>query len=224
MNFKIICDNKDIEFTNNYPALAFSDDDYKNFYRVRDNIIEVNYLNFEDINEKRDFCRRFKTIFLILKSIDKCDIKKLEEILAHDNVIVGVRNNNAYINNKKVITFKGINEKINVEALVDMFSNRDILSKVKNKGNSSSMILGHESLTNSVGKILNNVLNNFKYIDNYKEYIMYLYSDKEFNLQETAYLEDLLREYSYGTRKIEIKQINDDGIKDNVFYSILATR
>lgn len=224
MNYKIICDNKEIEFTNNYPALAFSDDEHKNFYRVKDNIIEVNYLSFNEIDEERDFSRRFKTIFVILKSIEDCSFEKLEDILAHDNVIVGVRSNSAHINNKRIITFKDINERINVEALIDMFSNEDILSKVKNKNNISSMILGYESLTNPVGNILNNVLKNFKYIDNYKDYIMYLYSNKEFNLQETAYLEDLLKEYSYGTGKIEINQINDDGIKDNVFYSILATR
>lgn len=202
--------------------LCFSDDDNKNFYRVKDNIIEVNYLSFNEIDEERDFSRRFKNIFVILKSIDDCDIEKVKDVLAHDNVIVGVRNNNAHINNKRIITFKGINESINVEALIDMFSNKDILSKVKN--NISSMILGYESLANPVGNILNNVLKNFKYIDNYKDYIMYLYSNKEFNLQETAYLEDLLKEYSYGTGKIEINQINNDGIKDNVFYSILATR
>ena len=91
MNYKIICDNKEIEFTNNYPALAFSDDDHKNFYRAKDNIIEVNYLSFNEIDEERDFNTRFNNIFVILKSIDDSDIEKVEYILAYDNVIVGVR-------------------------------------------------------------------------------------------------------------------------------------
>lgn len=224
MNYKIICDDRDIEFTNNYPALTFSYDINKNFYRVNDDIIEVDYLNFDDINERVDLKKKFKCIFVILKSIENYDLERIDNISKYDNVVIAVMDKNIFLENKNIVMLKGLNEKINVEALIDMFSNKDIMMRVKNKKKISSMILGNEDLVNPVGNMLRNILKNFSHIDNYKEYIMYLYSNKEFNLQETAYLEDLMREYLYNAGKIEIKQIKDSEIEDNVFYSILATR
>lgn len=224
MNYKIMCDDRDIEFTNNYPALTFSYDTNKNFYRVNDDIIEVEYLNFDDINERVDLKKKFKLIFIILKSIENYDLERINNISKYDNVIIAVMDKDVFLENKNIVMLKGLNEKINVEALIDMFSNKDIMMRVKNKKRVSSMILGNEDLVNPVGNMLKNILKNFSRIDNYKEYIMYLYSNKEFNLQETAYLEDLMREYLYNAGKIEIKQIKDSEIEDNVFYSILATR
>lgn len=224
MNYKIICDDRDIEFTNNYPALTFSYDTNKNFYRVNDDIIEVEYLNFDDINERVELKKKFKLIFIILKSIENYDLERINNISKYDNVIIAVMDKDVFLENKNIVMLKGLNEKINVEALIDMFSNKDIMMRVKNKKRVSSMILGNEDLVNPVGNMLKNILKNFSRIDNYKEYIMYLYSNKEFNLQETAYLEDLMREYLYNAGKIEIKQIKDSEIEDNVFYSILATR
>lgn len=224
MNYKIMCDDRDIEFTNNYPALTFSYDTNKNFYRVNDDIIEVEYLNFDDINERVDLKKKFKLIFIILKSIENYDLERINNISKYDNVIIAAMDKDVFLENKNIVMLKGLNEKINVEALIDMFSNKDIMMRVKNKKRVSSMILGNEDLVNPVGNMLKNILKNFSRIDNYKEYIMYLYSNKEFNLQETAYLEDLMREYLYNAGKIEIKQIKDSEIEENVFYSILATR
>ncbi|MBE6047837.1 MAG: hypothetical protein E7213_05435 [Clostridium sp.] len=223
MNYKIIYDDKQLEFTNKYPALTFSDDSNKNFYRVNDDIIEVKYLKLDDFKQEQEVKRKYKIIFLILKSVNESDLEKLNDIVKYDNVIVGIRDKNFLLNNK-IILFKGIDEKINIEALIGMFCNKDILKSIKNKKRVSSMLIGYESLLNPVGNISKSILNNFNHICNYEHYVMYLYSSREFDLQEIAYIEDLLTEYLYEANKIEIKQIKNNFIDDNVFYSILATK
>ena len=72
--------------------------------------------------------------------------------------------------------------------------------------------------------MLKNLFQSFKYIENYKEYIMYIYTNKELGMQDIAYLEDLMKEYLYEANKIEIKQLKDSEVKNNIVYSILASK
>ncbi|WP_090011996.1 hypothetical protein [Clostridium sp. DSM 8431] len=225
MNYKIIYNDKNIEFTNSCLALAFSGDTDKNFYRVDNDIVEVCYLDINNINESRDLKDKYKTIFILINFIKSDEVEKIYSLLNYNNVIVAsINKDSSIIKDDKVISLKGFNKKISIEALIKMFSNKEILMKIKNREVSSSIVIGNESMENHIEKILENLIRNFTHIENYKEYIMYLCANEEFNIAEVAYLEDLMNEYLYKADKIKIQQFKNGEIKDNVLYSILAIK
>lgn len=224
INYKIICNDRSIKFINSQAALSFWDETDKIFCKVNNNTIEIKYSSLDDISESEDLSIKYETIIIMLKSVGKDNMKKLNFLLSHNNVIVAMMREEKICNRPNMIKLKTVNEKINVEALISMFSNKEILTMIKSGILEFSMIIGCEKLINSLESILQNILNNIYYIENNKYYNLYLYCNKEFNLQETAELEDLMREYLYNAEEIEIKQVNNSELKNNVFYSILAAK
>lgn len=225
MNYKIICNDKSIEFTNDFPALTFSEDIDKNFYRIDNDIVEVCYKDIKDINRNEDLKSKYKRIFILFNSVEKDEEEKIVNLLNYTNVIVVALNRQTnIIRNNNISILKGFKEQINIESLIKVFSNEEVLIKVRDRKNSSSIVIGNESLESTIEKMLKNLFQSFKYIENYKEYIMYIYTNKELGMQDIAYLEDLMKEYLYEANKIEIKQLKDSEVKNNIVYSILASK
>ena len=233
MKIKIICleDEKNINFDNissKFEILGNSGFKKRaKYYNIEKNIVEVYYLTKkEDIN-KYNLNNNSDIILILTKALNEKNIEIIKKVRNDYNIIVttgevNILNKNVKeefnkLNNVVIINKLKKESTIDLNLLVAMLKQQKIFLNLNNKKN-TILIDSNES----IGKIALSILEQFNYIENSKEYNLYLYSKDEVGIQELAYLEDPIKEYIYNDAIFRINTVINKNIK-NKSYFLVAT-
>ncbi|MDU2123153.1 MAG: hypothetical protein E7E64_11465 [Clostridium celatum] len=233
MKIKIICleDENNIKFDNISSKFEIlGNNSFKKrakYYNIEKNIVEVYYLTKkEDIN-KYNLNNNSDMILVLAKALNEKNIEIIKKMRNDYNIIVATGEVNILnkdvkeefnkLNNVVIINKLKKENTIDINLLVTMLKHQEIffyLDKQKN----TILIDGNES----IGKIALSILEQFNYIENSKEYNLYLYSKDEVGIQELAYLEDAIKEYIYSNAIFRINTVINKNI-NNKSYFLVAT-
>ena len=100
-------------------------------------------------------------------------------------------------------------------------SRKEIFNKSSIEKQRSTILIDSNE---SIGKVVLSLLEQFNYIQNNKEYNLYLYSKDEIGLQELAYLEDPTREYIYDEATLKIDTFTNEDITDKNYFVVFEAK
>ncbi|MBS4957309.1 MAG: hypothetical protein KHZ99_09715 [Clostridium sp.] len=235
MKIKIICleDEKNIKFDNissKFEILGNSGFKKRaKYYNIEKNIVEVYYLTKkEDIN-KYNLNNNSDMILILTKVLNEKNIEIIKKIRNDYNIIVAtgevnILNKNVKeefneLNNVVIINKLKKENAIDINLLVAMLKHKEIFLNL-NKQKNTILIDSNES----IGKIALSILEQFNYIENSKEYNLYLYSKEEVGIQELAYLEDPIKEYIYNDAIFRINAVINKNINDKSYFLIATNK
>ena len=233
MKIKIICleDEKNVKFDNILSKFEIvGNNGFKkraNYYNIEKSKVEVYYLmEKEDLN-KYNLNNNSDMILVLAKSLNEKNIERVKKIRNDYNIIVitgevNILNKNVKaefnkLNNVVIINKLKKENAIDINLLVAMLKHKEIFLNL-NKQKNTILIDSNES----IGKIALSILEQFNYIENNKEYNLYLYSKDEVGIQELAYLEDPIKEYIYNDAIFRINTVINKNI-NNKSYFLVAT-
>ena len=233
MKIKIICleDEKNIKFDNILSKFEIvGNNGFKKrakYYNIEKSTVEVYYLmEKEDLN-KYNLNNNSDMILVLAKSLNEKNIERVKKIRNDYNIIVitgevNILNKNVKaefnkLNNVVIINKLKKENAIDINLLVAMLKHKEIFLNL-NKQKNTILIDSNES----IGKIALSILEQFNYIENSKEYNLYLYSKDEVGIQELAYLEDPIKEYIYNDAIFRINTVINKNI-NNKSYFLVAT-
>lgn len=235
MKIKIISleDEKAIRFDNISSKLEVLDNNnFKNkvkYYKVEKNIVEVYYLTEkEDINNY-NLNSNLDRILVLVKSLNEKNIEIIKKIESNYNIIVAIGEVN--IANEKIKEeFNKLNNviiinKLKKESTIDLnllaivLNNKEMFLNL-NKQKNTILIDSNES----IGKIVLSILEQFNYIENSKEYNLYLYSKEEVGIQELTYLEDPIKEYIYNDAILRVNTVVNENINDKNYFLVVTAK
>ena len=180
----------------------------------------------EDIN-KYNLNNNSDMILILTKVLNEKNIEIIKKIRNDYNIIVAtgevnILNKNVKeefneLNNVVIINKLKKENAIDINLLVAMLKHKEIFLNL-NKQKNTILIDSNES----IGKIALSILEQFNYIENNKEYNLYLYSKDEVGIQELAYLEDPIKEYIYNEGIFRINTVINKNI-NNKSYFLVAT-
>ena len=233
MKIKIICleDEKNVKFDNILSKFEIvGNNGFKKrakYYNIEKSKVEVYYLmEKEDLN-KYNLNNNSDMILVLAKSLNEKNIERVKKIRNDYNIIVitgevNILNKNVKaefnkLNNEVIINKLKKENAIDINLLVAMLKHKEIFLNL-NKQKNTILIDSNES----IGKIALSILEQFNYIENNKEYNLYLYSKDEVGIQELAYLEDPIKEYIYNDAIFRINTVINKNI-NNKSYFLVAT-
>lgn len=233
MKIKIICleDEKNVKFDNILSKFEIvGNNGFKKrakYYNIEKSKVEVYYLmEKEDLN-KYNLNNNSDMILVLAKSLNEKNIERVKKIRNDYNIIVitgevNILNKNVKaefnkLNNVVIINKLKKENTIDINLLVAMLKHKEIFLNL-NKQKNTILIDSNES----IGKIALSILEQFNYIENNKEYNLYLYSKEEVGIQELAYLEDPIKEYIYNDAIFRINTVINKNI-NNKSYFLVAT-
>ena len=232
MKIKIICleDEKNIKFNNISSKFEIlGDNSFKKrakYYNIEKNIVEVYYLmeKEEGIN-KYNLNSNSDMILVLAKSLNHKNIERIKKITSNYNIIVAVGEVNISnkdikeefnkLNNVIIINKLKKENTIDLNLLVIMISNKEMFFNL-NKQKNTILIDSDES----IGKIVLSILEQFNYIENNREYNLYIDSKEEVGVQELAYLEDPIKEYIYNDAILRVNTVIDKNLKDKSYFLV----
>ena len=233
MKIKIICleDENNIKFDNISSKFEIlGNNSFKKrakYYNIEKNIVEVYYLTKKEDLNKYNLNNNSDMILVLAKALNEKNIEIIKKMRNDYNIIVATGEVNILnkdvkeefnkLNNVVIINKLKKENTIDINLLVTMLKHQEIffyLDKQKN----TILIDGNES----IGKIALSILEQFNYIENSKEYNLYLYSKDEVGIQELAYLEDAIKEYIYSNAIFRINTVINKNI-NNKSYFLVAT-
>ena len=200
MKIKIISleDEKSISFKNSSLGFEIVDNNSK-YYKVEQDIVEISYLLEKDVNiEKYNLKNNSDIILIVAKSFEGKNIEIIKKIKSKYNIIVAIGDVNLSdkytrdefnkLNNVLIVAELKKENKIDLKLLSLILKNKEIFNKSSIEKQRSTILIDSNE---SIGKVVLSLLEQFNYIQNNKEYNLYLYSKDEIGLQELAYLEIL---------------------------------
>ena len=216
MKIKIISleDEKSISFKNSSLGFEIVDNNSK-YYKVEQDIVEISYLLEKDVNiENYNLKNNSDIILIVAKSFEGKNIEIIKKIKSKYNIIVAIGDVNLSdkytrdefnkLNNVLIVAELKKENKIDLKLLSLILKNKEIFNKSSIEKQRSTILIDSNE---SIGKVVLSLLEQFNYIQNNKEYNLYLYSKDEIGLQELAYLEDPIREYIYDEATLKSKQV-----------------
>ena len=237
MKIKIISleDEKAIRFDNISSKLEVLDNNnFKNkvkYYKVEKNIVEVYYLTEkEDINNY-NLNSNSDRILVLVKSLNEKNIEIIKKIESNYNIIVAIGEVNILnekikeefnkLNNVIIINKLKKENTIDLKLLVIMLKNKEILYSLNLNKQKNTILLDSSE---SIGKIVLSILEQFNYIENSKEYNLYLYSKEEVGIQELTYLEDHIKEYIYNDAILRVNTVVNENINDKNYFLVVTAK
>ena len=237
MKIKIISleDEKAIRFDNISSKLEVLDNNnFKNkvkYYKVEKNIVEVYYLKEkEDINNY-NLNSNSDRILVLVKSLNEKNIEIIKKIESNYNIIVAIGEVNILnekikeefnkLNNVIIINKLKKENTIDLKLLVIMLKNKEILYSLNLNKQKNTILLDSSE---SIGKIVLSILEQFNYIENSKEYNLYLYSKEEVGIQELTYLEDPIKEYIYNDAILRVNTVVNENINDKNYFLVVTAK
>ncbi|WP_294132072.1 hypothetical protein [uncultured Clostridium sp.] len=237
MKIKIISleDEKAIRFDNISSKLEVLDNNnFKNkvkYYKVEKNIVEVYYLTEkEDINNY-NLNSNSDRILVLVKSLNEKNIEIIKKIESNYNIIVAIGEVNILnekikeefnkLNNVIIINKLKKENTIDLKLLVIMLKNKEILYSLNLNKQKNTILLDSSE---SIGKIVLSILEQFNYIENSKEYNLYLYSKEEVGIQELTYLEDPIKEYIYNDAILRVNTVVNENINDKNYFLVVTAK
>ncbi|WP_347372465.1 hypothetical protein [Clostridium saudiense] len=233
MKIKIISleDEKSISFKNSSLGFEIVDNNSK-YYKVEQDIVEISYLLEKDVNIENYNLKNNSDIILILaKSFEGKNIEIIKKIKSKYNIIVAIGDVNLSdkytrdefnkLNNVLIVAELKKENKIDLKLLSLILKNKEIFNKSSIEKQRSTILIDSNE---SIGKVVLSLLEQFNYIQNNKEYNLYLYSKDEIGLQELAYLEDPIREYIYDEATLKIDTFTNEDITDKNYFVVFEAK
>ena len=233
MKIKIISleDEKSISFKNSSLGFEIVDNNSK-YYKVEQDIVEISYLLEKDVNiEKYNLKNNSDIILIVAKSFEGKNIEIIKKIKSKYNIIVAIGDVNLSdkytrdefnkLNNVLIVAELKKENKIDLKLLSLILKNKEIFNKSGIEKQRSTILIDSNE---SIGKVVLSLLEQFNYIQNNKEYNLYLYSKDEIGLQELAYLEDPIREYIYDEATLKIDTFTNEDITDKNYFVVFEAK
>lgn len=233
MKIKIISleDEKSISFKNSSLGFEIVDNNSK-YYKVEQDIVEISYLLEKDVNiENYNLKNNSDIILIVAKSFEGKNIEIIKKIKSKYNIIVAIGDVNLSdkytrdefnkLNNVLIVAELKKENKIDLKLLSLILKNKEIFNKSSIEKQRSTILIDSNE---SIGKVVLSLLEQFNYIQNNKEYNLYLYSKDEIGLQEIAYLEDPIREYIYDEATLKIDTFTNEDITDKNYFVVFEAK
>ena len=233
MKIKIISleDEKSISFKNSSLGFEIVDINSK-YYKVEQDIVEISYLLEKDVNiENYNLKNNSDIILIVAKSFEGKNIEIIKKIKSKYNIIVAIGDVNLSdkytrdefnkLNNVLIVAELKKENKIDIKLLSLILKNKEIFNKSSIEKQRSTILIDSNE---SIGKVVLSLLEQFNYIQNNKEYNLYLYSKDEIGLQELAYLEDPIREYIYDEATLKIDTFTNEDITDKNYFVVFEAK
>ena len=233
MKIKIISleDEKSISFKNSSLGFEIVDNNSK-YYKVEQDIVEISYLLEKDVNiENYNLKNNSDIILIVAKSFEGKNIEIIKKIKSKYNIIVAIGDVNLSdkytrdefnkLNNVLIVAELKKENKIDIKLLSLILKNKEIFNKSSIEKQRSTILIDSNE---SIGKVVLSLLEQFNYIQNNKEYNLYLYSKDEIGLQELAYLEDPIREYIYDEATLKIDTFTNEDITDKNYFVVFEAK
>lgn len=233
MKIKIISleDEKSISFKNSSLGFEIVDNNSK-YYKVEQDIVEISYLLEKDVNiENYNLKNNSDIILIVAKSFEGKNIEIIKKIKSKYNIIVAIGDVNLSdkytrdefnkLNNVLIVAELKKENKIDLKLLSLILKNKEIFNKSSIEKQRSTILIDSNE---SIGKVVLSLLEQFNYIQNNKEYNLYLYSKDEIGLQELAYLEDTIREYIYDEATLKIDTFTNEDITDKNYFVVFEAK
>ena len=233
MKIKIISleDEKSISFKNSSLGFEIVDNNIK-YYKVEQDIVEISYLLEKDVNiENYNLKNNSDIILIVAKSFEGKNIEIIKKIKSKYNIIVAIGDVNLSdkytrdefnkLNNVLIVAELKKENKIDLKLLSLILKNKEIFNKSSIEKQRSTILIDSNE---SIGKVVLSLLEQFNYIQNNKEYNLYLYSKDEIGLQELAYLEDPIREYIYDEATLKIDTFTNEDITDKNYFVVFEAK
>ena len=233
MKIKIISleDEKSISFKNSSLGFEIVDNNSK-YYKVEQDIVEISYLLEKDVNiENYNLKNNSDIILIVAKSVEGKNIEIIKKIKSKYNIIVAIGDVNLSdkytrdefnkLNNVLIVAELKKENKIDLKLLSLILKNKEIFNKSSIEKQRSTILIDSNE---SIGKVVLSLLEQFNYIQNNKEYNLYLYSKDEIGLQELAYLEDPIREYIYDEATLKIDTFTNEDITDKNYFVVFEAK
>ena len=233
MKIKIISleDEKSISFKNSSLGFEIVDNNSK-YYKVEQDIVEISYLLEKDVNiENYNLKNNSDIILIVAKSFEGKNIEIIKKIKSKYNIIVAIGDVNLSdkytrdefnkLNNVLIVAKLKKENKIDLKLLSLILKNKEIFNKSSIEKQRSTILIDSNE---SIGKVVLSLLEQFNYIQNNKEYNLYLYSKDEIGLQELAYLEDPIREYIYDEATLKIDTFTNEDITDKNYFVVFEAK
>ena len=233
MKIKILSleDEKSISFKNSSLGFEIVDNNSK-YYKVEQDIVEISYLLEKDVNiEKYNLKNNSDIILIVAKSFEGKNIEIIKKIKSKYNIIVAIGDVNLSdkytrdefnkLNNVLIVAELKKENKIDLKLLSLILKNKEIFNKSSIEKQRSTILIDSNE---SIGKVVLSLLEQFNYIQNNKEYNLYLYSKDEIGLQELAYLEDPIREYIYDEATLKIDTFTNEDITDKNYFVVFEAK
>ena len=233
MKIKIISleDEKSISFKNSSLGFEIVDNNSK-YYKVEQDIVEISYLLEKDVNiENYNLKNNSDIILIVAKSFECKNIEIIKKIKSKYNIIVAIGDVNLSdkytrdefnkLNNVLIVAELKKENKIDLKLLSLILKNKEIFNKSSIEKQRSTILIDSNE---SIGKVVLSLLEQFNYIQNNKEYNLYLYSKDEIGLQELAYLEDPIREYIYDEATLKIDTFTNEDITDKNYFVVFEAK
>lgn len=233
MKIKIISleDEKSISFKNSSLGFEIVDNNSK-YYKIEQDIVEISYLLEKDVNiENYNLKNNSDIILIVAKSFEGKNIEIIKKIKSKYNIIVAIGDVNLSdkytrdefnkLNNVLIVAELKKENKIDLKLLSLILKNKEIFNKSSIEKQRSTILIDSNE---SIGKVVLSLLEQFNYIQNNKEYNLYLYSKDEIGLQELAYLEDPIREYIYDEATLKIDTFTNEDITDKNYFVVFEAK
>lgn len=233
MKIKIISleDEKSISFKNSSLGFEIVDNNSK-YYKVEQDIVEISYLLEKDVNiENYNLKNNSDIILIVAKSFEGKNIEIIKKIKSKYNIIVAIGDVNLSdkytrdefnkLNNVLIVAELKKENKIDLKLLSLILKNKEIFNKSSIEKQRSTILIDSNE---GIGKVVLSLLEQFNYIQNNKEYNLYLYSKDEIGLQELAYLEDPIREYIYDEATLKIDTFTNEDITDKNYFVVFEAK
>ena len=233
MKIKIISleDEKSISFKNSSLGFEIVDNNSK-YYKVEQDIVEISYLLEKNVNiEKYNLKNNSDIILIVAKSFEGKNVEIIKKIKSKYNIIVAIGDVNLSdkytrdefnkLNNVLIVAELKKENKIDLKLLSLILKNKEIFNKSSIEKQRSTILIDSNE---SIGKVVLSLLEQFNYIQNNKEYNLYLYSKDEIGLQELAYLEDPIREYIYDEATLKIDTFTNEDITDKNYFVVFEAK
>ncbi|WP_342985089.1 hypothetical protein [Clostridium saudiense] len=234
MKIKIISleDEKSISFKNSSLGFEIVDNNSSKYYKVEQDIVEISYLLEKDVNiENYNLKNNSDIILIVAKSFEGKNIEIIKKIKSKYNIIVAIGDLNLSdkytrdefnkLNNVLIVAELKKENKIDLKLLSLILKNKEIFNKSSIEKQRSTILIDSNE---SIGKVVLSLLEQFNYIQNNKEYNLYLYSKDEIGLQELAYLEDPIREYIYDEATLKIDTFTNEDITDKNYFVVFEAK
>ena len=233
MKIKIISleDEKSFSFKNSSLGFEIVDNNSK-YYKVEQDIVEISYLLEKDVDiENYNLKNNSDIILIVAKSFEGKNIEIIKKIKSKYNIIVAIGDVNLSdkytrdefnkLNNVLIVAELKKENKIDLKLLSLILKNKEIFNKSSIEKQRSTILIDSNE---SIGKVVLSLLEQFNYIQNNKEYNLYLYSKDEIGLQELAYLEDPIREYIYDEATLKIDTFTNEDITDKNYFVVFEAK
>lgn len=236
MKIKIICleSENSINFDNDLSKLeVINKEKFNNikYFKYEKNIIEICYLAIDEKLYNYNLNNNADIIFVLVKSLNEYNVKIIKKLKMKFNISVisgeiNILNKNIkeeFNKSTNIILINKLKKEntINLKLLVLMLNNKDILCSLNIRNEKSIILIDNNK---NMGKVVLSILEQFNYIERSKYLNLYLYSERQLNLQELAYLEDPIREYIYGDSILKINTVVNDKINEKSYFLVAKNK